>query len=289
LLFEKYDGVKVDLSDKVFPYTGKFLLLASDRSGNDIGEFEITAPAADLALEITGCQTVFRGFEPMENATIHVEAKGDNVSYLWSTGETTGSITVSPLESNNYSVTVTNSAGCSGFAQTFVEAIETSCGNGNGEPKVEVCHVKNNGQHQTLCVSISGVWEHLEQGDGHKGCHIGPCDHVSACDDEGKEQVDNDDEKLGMEVENRSEEIEALIFPNPTSNDLNVNLDQIESENVNISIINYSGKVVYANTIRNDIGLFKYSFGENNLPEGLYLVKIDAEGFTKTQTVIHLK
>jgi hypothetical protein len=295
LIFEKYDGVKVDLSDNVFPYTGKFLLLASDRSGNDIGKFEISAPASDIDLDITGCQTVFRGFEPMASATVFVEGKGDNLTYEWSNGATTQSIHVTPLESTNYSVTVSNSSGCSGVTQTLVEVIDTRCGNGNGSEKVEVCHVKNNGQHQTLCISINGVWGHLENGEGHKDCHIGPCDYDSACSDDNDdhdnndEDEDEDEDQSNMEVSNRSGEIDALIFPNPTSNDLSVNLNTLSSDMVRISIVKFSGEVIYNQVVKNEGGLFTYSFGQNDMPEGLYLIKIDSDDISKTQSIIYLK
>lgn len=295
LLLEKYHGVKVDLSDHTFPYTGKFLLLASDRSGNDIGGFEISAPASGIDLEITACQTVFNGFEPMSSATLFVEGKGENLSFLWSTGATSQSIHMTPQESTNFSVTVTNPSGCSGVTETFVEVIDTRCGNGNGSPKVEVCHVKNNGNHQTLCISINGVWEHLENGNGHEGCHLGPCEHQSACEPENDDGEDDDGEEgdkedqSAKEAANRTVENDALIFPNPTSNDLSVNLSAITSDMVHISIIKFSGEVIYRQAMINEGGLFTYSFGQNDMPKGLYLIKIESESISQTQSIIYLK
>jgi len=54
-----------------------------------------------------------------ESVTLTVYSNEEN--YLWSTGETTQSITVSPTESTSYSVSVTNAAGCGATTYVYVD------------------------------------------------------------------------------------------------------------------------------------------------------------------------
>ena len=68
--------------------------------------------------------------------------------YLWSTGETTQSITIS--NPGTYSVTVTNSNGCSNFAAQTVSMMEQVTISGNGH----IC----SGQSTTLTASGSGSY-----------------------------------------------------------------------------------------------------------------------------------
>ena len=62
---------------------------------------------------INGSSSVCLGFSTTLQAS-------PGVTYLWSTGETTASITVSPSENTSYSVEITDAAGCTGTAEINV-------------------------------------------------------------------------------------------------------------------------------------------------------------------------
>ncbi|NUN99224.1 MAG: T9SS type A sorting domain-containing protein [Saprospiraceae bacterium] len=92
---------------------------------------------------------------------VTLTAYSSDENYLWSTGETTQSIAVSPNESTSYSVTVTNAAGCTASTSVYVEVA--------GEAAVpEITDVP-----ATLCQSESPIYLHYYQG-GYYGEWSGP-------------------------------------------------------------------------------------------------------------------
>lgn len=286
LVAEAKESATADLRAQVFPTDGKYLVLASDVSGNDIGDFELSAQFSDLGLAITGCQTVYQGFAAMANATITVLGEGNNLQYLWSNGETTPSIHVSPLENTDFSVTVTNEEGCSGFANSFVEAVDVACGNGS---KVQVCHVDdNNGVHKDKCISENGVWSHLENGEGHTQCYIGPCNYVTICNADNSTGGLTIDEKVrtrGTLVQDQG----MLIFPNPTANNLNIDISKLPNEEITITIMDTNGKTIDRKFYTESSKTLVVSMRSYNVPFGIYLVHIESENYYKTEQILYVK
>lgn len=94
--------------------SGTYTVVVSDAAGCPTTQSEITIefePACDLAVTVAPpAQTINSG----DSATLTATPTGGNAtfSYLWSTGETTQSITVNPTADTTYTVTVTGSAGC---------------------------------------------------------------------------------------------------------------------------------------------------------------------------------
>ncbi len=285
MIAEAYDGVKAKLNDYNFPYDGKFLILASDRSGNDLGAFTLSAPASlESQVEISECQTVYPGYEPLSSVILEAKAQGNGLSFMWNTGVTTSTIEVSLEQSTNYSVTVTSSSGCKSVAETYVEALNVSCGNGNGEPKVEVCHVKNNGTHQTLCISINGVEEHLENGVGHIGCHMGPCDHQSPCEEYDKKIADGE-----LKTKTRATSHQLPIFPNPTSSVVNISLKELTSEEITVQIFDANGRSIMMDVVENEGQTLSYNLVNLNLSRGTYFIAMFSEDFFETRPLILLE
>ncbi|MGQ9846709.1 MAG: poly(ethylene terephthalate) hydrolase family protein, partial [Bacteroidales bacterium] len=70
--------------------------------------------------------------------TIILESNNYIVSYTWSTNETTPSITVSPSQTTNYTVTVVDAKGCSSEANATVNVVGSTT-NLNLGPDVELC------------------------------------------------------------------------------------------------------------------------------------------------------
>lgn len=107
------------------------------------------------------------------------------LSYAWSTGETTASISVCPTTTSNYSVTISSDGNPVLDNQFTVNVNDIHCGNGNNSlHKVKVCHYPpgNPANMREICIDWSGVPAHDSNyrpagaSQGHdSGCRIGDC------------------------------------------------------------------------------------------------------------------
>jgi hypothetical protein len=108
--------------------------------------------------------TIYLGYGPT-SLTIAVVPQGGTLPYryVWNTGDTTASISVGAA--GTYSVTVTDSKGCTTTASMVINTLDVRCG--NNDTKVMICH---NGK--TICISKDDVQDHLDHGDYLGGCIV---------------------------------------------------------------------------------------------------------------------
>lgn len=146
------------------------------------------------------CVKVFTGYEP--SASTQLTAVGQfgegPYTYEWSDGQMGETITVAPTSQTTYTVTMTDSAGCTSTASTTVLVQDISCqDNGNdNNAKVNICH---NGE--PLCVSVNAVQSHLNHGDSLSACNDDVnCSTAPVCD-------------------------ARLKVPNPEATDVSVNVE----------------------------------------------------------------
>ncbi|MGS2726308.1 proprotein convertase P-domain-containing protein [Psychroserpens sp. BH13MA-6] len=141
--------------------------------------------SCQLAANIAGdeCNTVYYGYEPSACTDLTVEPQYGVApyTYLWSTGETTATISACPTETTVYSVTVTDAVGDTASDETTVVSVDVTCGNSNNG-KVLVCHRTLSGDFNTLCIAPSAVQSHLDHGDILGECGSATCDTAPACD-----------------------------------------------------------------------------------------------------------
>lgn len=104
--------------------------------------------------------TVYIGYSPAASITIVPDVTGGTapLSYLWSTGATTSSITVSPVVNTTYTLTVTDAAGCKKRSSKLINVVDIR--GGKKMDKVMICHNSN-----TLTVGTADVAAHLAHGD----------------------------------------------------------------------------------------------------------------------------
>ena len=69
----------------------------------------------------------------------------------------------------------------------------------------------------------------------------------------------------------------ANIYPNPTSNILNVQIENPERANLRVSISNILGQVLQTNKISEADTVIDTNFNISNLSPGIYFVEIDDE------------
>jgi uncharacterized delta-60 repeat protein len=141
---------------------------------NDVCQLSVTIPDAVTLNNGVQPNTVYIGYQPASDLTLSVNVTGANgaLSYLWSNGATTPTITVTPTVSVTYTVTVTDASGCSGTASKLINVVDVRCG--NKLDKVMICKVPpgNPANASTNCISASAVPAHLNNGSYLGNCNV---------------------------------------------------------------------------------------------------------------------
>lgn len=136
------------------------------------------------------CATAYAGL-PGSNGcaslTPDVSGATGALTYAWSTGETTASLSACPTTATTYTVSVSDANGPYSVTNFNVNVVNASCRSGNSpHHKVWVCHVPpgNPNNPQDICIDWSGVPAHVARfrapgsnpNQGHdSGCEIGRC------------------------------------------------------------------------------------------------------------------
>ena len=80
------------------------------------------------------------------------------------------------------------------------------------------------------------------------------------------------------------------IYPNPFNSSATISWEQPKAENVNINIFNLKGELANEFSFtKSQPGFNSFSWHPENLPAGIYLIRLIGETFTVTQKVIYLK
>lgn len=122
------------------------------------------------------------------NLTASASGGTPGYTYSWSPalGLNNASIAnpvASPLVTTIYTVTVTDSKGCTRSLSITIKVLPLSaalCGNGGGV-KFNVCHVPpgNPSNPHGICISVNALKAHLTSGsNGHNNCYLGDCDEL---------------------------------------------------------------------------------------------------------------
>jgi hypothetical protein len=208
-------------------------------------------PAIDIK------NTIYMGYGPA-SLTIAANASGGAApyAYSWSDGSTTQSISVSAA--GTYSVTVTDSKGCTTTASLVMSTIDVRCGNNND--KVMICHNNN-----TICVASAAVQEHLDHGD-----HLGGCAAAVA----------------RTNTENRTAEVstgKVIVYPNPVTEDWNIQVSGLEAGSV-VKMYNQNGVQVRTLLVKGT----SEAIPVRGLPAGMYYLQIKTRGGFITKKFVKL-
>jgi hypothetical protein len=227
-----------DASGVFNPGTSTITWLVVDGSGNtttaetlvNIGSGSLQGSITTLkALEQGDENTVYVGYQPAASITLTAAIQGDNkaASYLWNNGATTPTITVSPLVTTNYSVTVTNSTGCTIQLSRNIQVVDVRCG--NKMDKVALC--KNGNQ---VCVSGNAVPAQLRS-----GASLGDCNNTRH---NSKESLKQSTGKYALTVN---------VLSNPSPSYFILNVDSKLRTPISLRLISPEGKVLEQRTLSN--------------------------------------
>ena len=217
----------------------------------------VTIPDAYALSAGTVANTVYIGYSPAGSIKLKANASGGTgtLTYQWSTGATTQTITVSPVVNTTYTVTVSDASGCSKVMSRLVMVSDIRCGTG----KVSVCIKTGNSQTpQTCCISTSLVSTYILL-----GAKLGSCSTIPAV----VTSISKENKVEAAPVEM----IGLSAFPNPSRAAFTLQAKGIEAgKKAELRIYTSLGKLVEVRTVTAGQVL---SIGSNYIP-GLYIVEI---------------
>lgn len=264
---------------------GEYSVVVTDADGcTTVGLVTMTEPDP-LVVDAGDNQTVYYGYPPTECTLLTATSESGGVppyNYLWSTGETTQSISVCPgMTSQDYSVMITDQNGCSFTDDVSVCVVDVRCGKKLN--KVELCHIdeENPDKMKTICISKNAVKAHLAHGD-----KLGDCDTDHDCN--GLK-----DAVYGDNTEYEAKETLVLnAYPNPFSQHVKIIFKLPEEGYVKVRVMDYAGRIVEElfdgpakgdQTYSRDLNSDKYA-------AGIYVVMLQqADGQVTYQKIIKRK
>lgn len=191
--------------------------------------------------------TVYPAYAPASSLLLQANVSGGSgpYSYNWSNGETTSSVTVSPVATTTYSLIVNDQNGCPGSVTKTVNVADIS--GGNKGDKIVVCHNGN-----TITIAGPAVAAHLLHGD----LLGGSCESIPVSARSAKVQ---------------ETDLAIKVLGNPSPNSFNIQLRGKSGNNIRLTVYDGMGRVIETRsslqsnqTVR--LGSFYHS--------GIYLVEI---------------
>jgi len=221
--------------------------------------------------------TIYIGYGPT-SVNLKVVPSGATPSYTYSwkvgtsakvvgTGQT---LVVSPAVAGvyNYTVTVTDSKGCTLLVTKSIKVVDVSCGNN----KVTICKVPpgNSSGYYTECANKNEVASALS-----KGSYLGSCVNST-----------------NSIVEAKSSKVPAVtstsikVYPNPSNGQFTVTLNNAKAGRAQLVFMDVRGAVIETKVIEKIQGLQNVKFAHRNLASGMYLIKVVTEDAVQTAPVI---
>ncbi|MCD4729083.1 MAG: T9SS type A sorting domain-containing protein [Bacteroidales bacterium] len=234
------------------------------------------------------CATVYYGYEPAEctDLTVTVSNVTPPYSILWSTGETTETITVCPTVTTTYEVTVTDADGCVATDDVIVEVVDVRCG--NKLRKVEVCHIPP-GQvsitgepekSKTICIAAPAVLAHLLHGD-----HLGPCG-IQPCD--GFYTGIYSLKSTQLSITPVVDENDWNIYPNPAYDKAYIELSIFYDQEIQVTIFDMTGKAAW-NHAPQILESHVLEVNLQDMPSGIYQVVLRTNDQTMFKKLVITK
>jgi len=234
-----------------------------------------TNPIPDLGADINIC----------DGTTTDLDA-GSYDTYLWGDGSTNQILTVG--NAGDYIVTVTNVYGCEGsdIIEVTVDPLATAAFSFVIDNSI--VSFTNESQNEN-----AGTYE-WDFGDGTTSTDENPS-HTYAAEDTYVVTlvVGNDcgNDTISMnvtilDIEDLSGENIISVFPNPSNGSFVVELQNISSNNINISVVNTLGQEVFFlnnTTFENET---RYELNLTNKPAGIYFLSIENKSWVYNKMIV---
>ncbi len=86
-------------------------------------------------------------------------------------------------------------------------------------------------------------------------------------------------------ISSNSNQLNAMIYPNPSKGNFNVSVSLNNSSNVMVTVFDLTGKTISVNTENFNAGINTMTINNNTMAPGMYLVQIQSEEGTTTQKI----
>lgn len=228
--------------------SGTYTVTVTDYLNKSVTAEVVIEDAQPLVITMIEDQTVFVGYSSNCTTlnTTSISGGSGEYTYLWSTGETSETISVCPLENTTYTLEVKDVSGCSVSGEVNVKVVNISCGNGKNE-KVQVCYIG-----KSLCIAKAAVASLLKN-----GAVLGSCDNKMAV----------------INIE------EIIASPNPTSGYSVVRVTSAFESNAILSVYDIGGNKVQGKKVTITEGTTDFQVNLGKEKPGIYIVKIEGINF----------
>ncbi len=244
-------------------------------------EIDVSICAGPTDIIYTGTVDGYGPFGPT-TVTLTSSASGGTPGYTYSWapgGQTTADITVSPIVTTTYTLTVTDSKGCTRSLSKTIQVLPLSAAqcNTNGKAKFSVCHVPpgNPANAHNICISPNALNAHLTSGsNGHNNCYLGPCRDFCVSTSTSQRLVSKGSAADYVEREDRADvkELTVTASPNPSTADFVIQIESADKQTpITIRVVDELGrptqlfsKVAVGSVVR---------FG-NTYHSGIYIVEV---------------
>ncbi|MCE3226588.1 MAG: hypothetical protein K0S32_1139 [Bacteroidetes bacterium] len=203
---------------------------------------------------------------------LNLVASGAN-TYTWNMGVISSGISISPMVTTSYSVTGTNSFGCQNTATTSITV------SNNMAPTISVAGPSMACANTNVNLAANGASTYTWQPGNLNGFFVSTSLSVtttftvSGTDNNGCENsaiyTQSVDVCSGINTKHAVAS-EIVLFPNPTSSELNIaGLKEISK----IELVNHIGQVMFTKEIKNESDIISM----HSLPKGIYFVILSGE------------
>ena len=216
--------------------------------------------------------TVYYGYPDSACATLNSSGAAGGVppyTLTWNTGSNDASISVCPISSTVYYLTITDLNGCTAVDSTKVCVIDVRCG--NKLDKVRICHLNSGSSNPlTLCVSLNDATNHLlTHGDQLAECGIDKTCVYPAAPKNYSPSASYINEADGY----------LTAFPNPFSDVTTVRFSLPENTIASVKVMDISGRIVAVlfddATVANNV--YDLNFRGDQYPAAMYFLVLRTE------------
>ncbi|HHG83488.1 MAG TPA: T9SS type A sorting domain-containing protein [Bacteroidetes bacterium] len=256
--------------------TGNFSVTVTNGSGCTASDTIIIFVSTQLIAKITPDSTQ----SICEGMSLNLSGTGGN-SYLWSTGDTTSNVVVSPVATTSYTLTVSDGLSCDGTDTLLVIV--------NPNPTPVIIQVPNalttTQLYTTTNWFMAGNSNSISSADTLLLSQNGSY-YVTVTDSNGCSGTSDTLVNVVSRRDQLNSPISVTLFPNPNHGQFSIQMETNRAQEVEISIYDLLGQQVYARELKVFPGKFTEQINLQGLAKGVYMVQLHAAGTKSYHKII---